>query len=745
MRKDKYSASELREAEKNLDWEEVFKTPSYTHLLQTVVEGATKQYGVHYSVQIIKSSDSYVAYTDGNVVTINLYCDWIKNEPEVEKKHEIILGLLLHETGHLLFTDFVQDRRCSNALKEGRFVSGVNAPALLQKLADVCGSKLTQIYHNLANCIEDGYIEKRLLKRFAGYGEDLALVRGIQRAEDLRFAQECAESRKKAGQKENKVNALLNLTLDYAKFGDDTTGAAVDDVSVAFRKMMPFIEAGIYEKDIYKRRQDVDLAFCEMLETMKDLLKKPKQQPDEQQKQNNSGEKSSEKSSGSGSSGKQQDDSEEQQDSSEEKSGNDSSKSSSKSEKSDEKDGKEDSNKSESSKSEGSDADGKDGSKSSQSVTSEKEDKSSDSGTSDDDDEATKALRDALENADLKDSEERTHHGANRNPQNVGDSDDGQFANGMYPPSINNSLKEATLSECKALSRGFVTKQMLSEAQKVVKERQIDKGRGCQCEIIDETPSGHALYEKYHRNLDILARRVAKDLDKVIRERERGGYVNELWSGTYLDTDHAYRKDGRIMMNKVLPEDAPDMEVCVLVDCSGSMQQDQKYEYADECAYLTWKFCQMMQVRCSVYGHTTFDSDESVKMLNAAHPSDRQEAGERIFAMSPRNANIDDFAIHFCGNILQESGAASKMLFIISDGEPCGGHRIVDEMRSQVARFKKLGISVVTAGIDGDAKRIQQVYLDGPQTEKQKATFLDYSDMRDLPKAFAKIIRKELL
>ena len=61
-----------------------------------------------------------------------------------------------------------------------------------------------------------------------------------------------------------------------------------------------------------------------------------------------------------------------------------------------------------------------------------------------------------------------------------------------------------------------------------------------------------------------------------------------------------------------------------------------------------------------------------------------------------------------------------------------------------VKKYKRKGISVITAGIDDCAEDIKGVYCDGVSS-KDSAKFLDFTDMSQLPKAFAEIIRKELL
>ncbi|MCR5402910.1 MAG: hypothetical protein K6E91_03715, partial [Butyrivibrio sp.] len=258
------------------------------------------------------------------------------------------------------------------------------------------------------------------------------------------------------------------------------------------------------------------------------------------------------------------------------------------------------------------------------------------------------------------------------------------------------------------------------------------------------------LFNREHEELDRIARRVVKNLDKVIKEREKGDKLTGLYAGKMLDAGHAYRRDRKIFANKILPEDAPDMEVCVLVDCSGSMCSGTRMEQSRKCAYITWKFCKIMGIPCSVYGHTTDSFPEKhVVMTCVAHPDNLDKLDEkRIFMLRPEYDNRDGWAVNFCAEALSRSSAASKMLLIISDGLPAAigygevlGKRDCQEV---VKRYKKKGISVITAGIDDCAASIKSLYVDGV-SPRDAAKFLDYSDMTQLPKAFATLIKKELL
>lgn len=336
-------------------------------------------------------------------------------------------------------------------------------------------------------------------------------------------------------------------------------------------------------------------------------------------------------------------------------------------------------------------------------------------------------------------------------------SDGHEISDNLCPPETDNGPEDWDLSYLE----NQVAEEMVAEDVKNQIERDMKriadntrKGR------IDKYPSREKYlepdnlathtYDEQHEELDRIARRVVKNLDRIIKERQKGDKQNSLYAGKMIDAAHTYRKDKKIFANKILPEDIPDMEVVVLVDCSGSMSYSNRMEQSVKCAYVTWKFCQLMKIPCSVYGHTTNYSPENKVLINCvahAKSMDKEDA-KRIFMLRPYADNRDGWALNFCCEALAESYATTKLLLVISDGLPAAdGYGFIlgkKDCQEVVRKYKKKGISIITAGIDECADDIKSLYLDGvPQ--KEAAKFLDFTDMTQLPRAFANIIKKELL
>ena len=90
--------------------------------------------------------------------------------------------------------------------------------------------------------------------------------------------------------------------------------------------------------------------------------------------------------------------------------------------------------------------------------------------------------------------------------------------------------------------------------------------------------------------------------------------------------------------------------------------------------------------------------------------------------------------------------AEQKLMMIISDGCPNHTGYHIKEGRDDCQAIVKdgliYGITTIAAAID-DAVNVQSVYKKGI-SEKNSAEYLDLSDLRKLPKAFVKIIKKRL-
>ncbi|MBO5371732.1 MAG: VWA domain-containing protein, partial [Lachnospiraceae bacterium] len=91
--------------------------------------------------------------------------------------------------------------------------------------------------------------------------------------------------------------------------------------------------------------------------------------------------------------------------------------------------------------------------------------------------------------------------------------------------------------------------------------------------------------------------------------------------------------------------------------------------------------------------------------------------------------------------------AEQRLMLVISDGKPNGYNYHLSEgqkdCQDAVSKAIKDGITTICAGIGSDTASVKAVYKEGI-SEKNSAHFLDITDLKKLPKAFIKIIKKAL-
>ena len=742
----------LNEAKDKMTDEVFFTTKVMQQHFEGIIEGVCKTFKRHIKIQIINEGSS-VAFTNGNMITVNLNNDWIKNQPTRLDKYYIIVGIILHECGHILYTDFKLMEKCFDALEHNRLFPIIDYSETLAECFDEnMGRRFLKVYQTLDNCVEDGHIEKRVIRHVPGYGECLLKVRKLHLADaGIKTYERLLQEAEKTGSDIDRIGCVIKLVLIYAKFGVDNVGDVSDDLTKLFYRMTSHIDAAVNTNNAASRKKEVNIIFDMLIDFISDEIERLKEKEKEEEEPEKSSEdedeeKDDEKESEESTS-EEDDTSETDDDSSEEgeESGTD--------EEIDDSD-------SPSISEEGTGSEEDDDSEDESTAS-----KAEESGSGMSKEEKEKALEEVLSSlGDICDdmSDKTDHSDTMTSP--VSDEDEDLESEGTTPdegadfdPTNEEGPEEWDLSyleDCAAeeeiaiATKKNIVKAMTRNADDTRKGR-TDKFPSIQ-KYVEPDDEAIKMFDREHEELDRIARRVKKNLDKVIKERQKGDRLNGLYTGKQLDSAHTYRKDKRIFANKVLPEDIPDMEVCVLVDCSGSMCCGSRMDQSRKCAYITWKFCQFMEIPCSVYGHTTDAYPEKhVVMTCVAHPDNLDKDDEkRIFMLRPEYDNRDGWAVNFCAEALSKSSATSKMLLIISDGLPAAvgygdvlGKRDCQEV---VKRYKKKGISVITAGIDDCASDIKSLYVDGINP-KDAAKFLDYSDMTQLPKAFATLIKKELL
>ena len=123
---------------------------------------------------------SSVANTNNLRIRINTGNQLVTQNRSRENRYRIICGLFAHELGHCLYTDFLAGQTYDNFLSSNKWYP---EPPRLKLSADAANEKalwtyakvdprnnemLRYIAHHIANDVEDGYVESRMLAQFPG-------------------------------------------------------------------------------------------------------------------------------------------------------------------------------------------------------------------------------------------------------------------------------------------------------------------------------------------------------------------------------------------------------------------------------------------------------------------------------------------------------------------------------------------------------------------------------------------------
>ena len=237
--------------------------------------------------------DGNVACTNDASVLINAGHKLITKYRSRTERYDRICGLFAHELGHILFTDFLAGQTYNNFLASYRWYP---APPLLKTGSDAKNEKafweyvkadpknlemVQYLLHHLANILEDGYIEARMLNQFPGVlGYSLDLMRKTQYEEMLTVSQ--MEEREDDGTC-HIFETILQIMLSYVKYGEIKYGdASLSDerIQVVF-KLIPELDSAVMDPSAKNRWQVVSLIAVRCWEYLESFLDICKQRQEE--------------------------------------------------------------------------------------------------------------------------------------------------------------------------------------------------------------------------------------------------------------------------------------------------------------------------------------------------------------------------------------------------------------------------------------------------------------------------------
>ena len=656
-------------------------------------------------------------------------------------RYEMICGLFAHELGHVLYTDFLAKQTYMNYLSAYKFFP---APPVLKEAQDARNEKdfweyvkadprnmafAQQIAFFIANVLEDGYIESRILAQFPGMlGYNLSIMRDHQ-FKDMSTVTQLIE--KEDDGSGHIFQSILQIILSYALFGEIKYGETpLSDIRIqTVFKLIPQIDDAVTTTSAKERWQIVSLILIRLWHNIEDYIEICKEHQDEAASAGSgssagevlagllqalSGTSSQGEGSGTPVPGADKDAPPAVNSAKREKT---------KAEcKSDENESGEDSENAES-----------------ESNTNQSDEAESDSNFSPD------SIDGGTSGKQATTSEEGgriPYHQTDSVSEPVGgetqhDDDYRREQSDRAAADIERMLEQmAEKAACKQLENERI--QELNEAAQSISYGNIHNGVNIAVHRIAEVDE--ELQDQYHQicgPLLTISKQLQRNLIQKLKDQQRGGKQTGLVMGRRLDAHALCRNDGKVFYKNNLPNEIPRISVGLLLDESGSMSCGDRSTYARAAAIILYDFCQALNIPVMVYGHSTSWSRGvdlySYAEFDAIDKNDKY----RMMDISARGSNRDGAALRYVAEQLSKRDEEVRILILVSDGQPAdagySGTAAEEDLRGIKQEYKRKGLLFVAAAIGDDKQNIERIYGD---------SFLDITDLNQLPMKLTAVIKR---
>ena len=236
--------------------EELFSSAAFAAYLTDIAEAVTKRYKRRLRVETIydTSENAMIACTNNRNILINTGNYISQSMPYRKLKAESILGLVGHEVGHMLFTNFRISETYFSELSYGRLYPQM---------------ELSEEEQESFNILEDAYIEARICDRYTG-----RFATGIH-LNNIRFTEMMPSVTEQLTNGCYRFSVFCNLLNQYCRSGDinnrdEYTGELLD----LFYDVLPLVDDVIYDEDMKRRCYAVNRILLMVWAYIKEIAEK---------------------------------------------------------------------------------------------------------------------------------------------------------------------------------------------------------------------------------------------------------------------------------------------------------------------------------------------------------------------------------------------------------------------------------------------------------------------------------------
>lgn len=691
--------------------QEIFSSPEFFSYASKLADFILRNHKL-YSLKIGYDTEENApgGYTDGKMIYINAGCDLVSKPKLLERRFKTLMGVLFHECAHKLFSCFSTLHQIMDAMTAGKLYGEIpddlsaEHQTALAEIVDVLASPyrngLVSIFQSQGNSIDDGHDELLMKRCFPGFIADCITVMGETMMESWPTLNELIDQRR------HDYQIYDLLILEYAKYGYYKVGESTPAVEAYLAKMQevePIVDAALLENNYGLRWNYINQIMLFLWPTLRDRFpKNPQSQPPSGQSGN----------AASGSSGG----------SSGNSSGNANGNNNGNTGGNASNDAENDAN--------GDPANG------------------SDNGTGEDDGDSTSNASAPLPSPE--DVEAALNELINQVQQSLqiapapingeGDAIDPSQINSTTAPS-------SSASALNQIVQNLAENQAAAKIQKELDKAQMEAIRNMNLPLVHKhvpftvirhNPMNEAKYKEISSEIAPLVRSLSKQMLDLFRELNAEYVQHHRQFGPIIEASSAYRPDRAFFAKKKLPEDYPDMAVCILIDQSGSMC-GHKLEAAIKTAILLEQFADNLGIPLMVAGHDVWNKVR-LRIFTDFVSATTQNDKYSLAGIDSGGCNRDGLPIRLCCEMLEQRPERVRLMVIISDGSPADDDYYGEEARKDISdtvnQFRRKGLTIYGAAIDDDKDIIQEIYGKG---------FLSIENLDLLPKTLVRLVRQNII
>lgn len=714
MRMDIYSRIEDLVDEMRGDWRKFFESNAFEefvrHYIQNLISGvydSLRLQGAQIAPGLLEAEMNRFKFerifdpnskirtaqctsnADSFIICVNGAGSFVNECESIDEKFEIVIGLIVHEIGHRLFTDFPTDGAHIYQMKQfGRFYPhdpenylSVEGIALQQKLKDNEDFRKTfaNVLDMIAGRLEDGYIEQEMTSFYPGLASSyLGFVNSVmwQRSPSLNDMDNLRCP---------KLKIVLTQWLMYAVFaklkvGEKPLEEYDSSLTDYIWNGMDLIDECRVERDP-RKRADIENQLAVLISP---LIDKAIDDEEEKNGKGQSSKNNNQNNQQGGSSSANQAVQQMLQQMANQL---------------------------------GMASDGPDMSGSNGQVGSN----------------TSKSITDPSrpQNSGLKQT--KAGGSSMQGEDKQGGAGDSPLDHSAAVRDLQNTLENAASQSVKVDMESEHKRDLQSEARQLCQGSGFTIPRIHRAEEVADT-NKQVYNELAHRSVAI-ARRMAALLKKHLQEEENDEYMPWQYSGRKFVAKQYCRNELKGFAQKRLPTPHMNCRVYVLVDESGSVTQELSDAEMKTCIVLE-QFCRDMNVPLTVQGYTSsFQSMLDVFSYVEEKVVDGNDK-YRLTGMKSRGGTPTVSAMNYAIRRLSKNDRKEpKLLFVITDGyaEDDQDGALTESL---IEDAEKQNIRVIGCGIGTDKERVAE--------EFGSDHYLGIDDLEKMPERLVEIVRRRL-